>query len=291
MTTEKEYLVVGRTNGTTRRGDPFCTLKLKDEKGEEINVAVWDVASSDEPIVGQTVSFFNIQDNGGKKSARKSDMHPGRIVQEDSPLYSLLPHPVKKEEWDRCIAKLLSFCSDEKLKAVIAEYAEVLYAPYSKYPAATSIHHAYRGGLLNHTYQLLHMLEGIFPCLPYPVNPAYCTLAILFHDYGKVYEYKQDGTTQPEMYLLGHIYISANRLQAELEKHEVPTADINMILHIVLAHHGSLEFGSPVAPCTQEAILVNMLDNLSAKGDNWDGTGNMEKSFALGTTVVKTLER
>jgi len=290
MNAEKEYLVVGRTNGVTRRGDAFCTLKLKPSADEEINVAVWEVGPQDEPIVGQTVSFSYMQDNGGKKSARKLDMHPGRMVQEDDSLYACLPHPVKKEEWDRCIAKLLSFCPDGKLKAVIEEYAEILYAPYSKYPAATSIHHAYKGGLLNHTYQLLHMLEGIFPCLPYPVNPAYCTLAILFHDYGKVYEYKQDGTTQPEMYLLGHIYISTNRLQRELEKHQVPTSDINMILHIVLAHHGSLEFGSPVAPCTQEAILVNLLDNLSAKGDNCDGTGNMEKSFALGTTVVKKLE-
>jgi len=290
MATETQYLVVGRTNATTRRGEPFCSLKLRDEEKNELNVAVWDVQPTDEPVVGQIVEFFNIQDSGGKKSARKLDMHVGRMVQEGDVLYDLLPHPVKKEEWDRCIRQLLTYCSDAKLKGIIGEYAEILYAPYSKYPAGTSMHHAFRGGLLNHTYQMLHMLEGIYPCLPYPVKPEYCTLAILFHDYGKVYEYKADGGTRPMMYLLGHVYISANRLQAELEKQGVAEKDVDMIVHIVLAHHGSLEFGSPVMPCTQEAILINMLDNLSAKADNWDGTGNMEKSFALGTTVVKSLD-
>ena len=55
----------------------------------------------------------------------------------------------------------------------------------------------------------------------------------------------------------------------------------------MLAHHGKLEFGSPVVPATQEAILVNMLDDLSAKTDTANGTGNLEKNFALGTAVIK----
>ena len=283
---EKEYLVIGRTNGTTRRGDPYCNLKIKNLE-EEINVAVWDVLPTGEPVVGQLVSFFAMQDNEGKKSARKLDMHPGAMVNEDHPLFNLLPRPIKRQLWDECISHLVEMSSDELLKPIITEFADVLFKPYSQFPAATSVHHAFKGGLLNHTYQMLHMLEGIYPCLPYPVKLERCVLAILFHDYGKVYEYTREGETQPQMYLLGHIYISANRLQKELEKREVPTEEINRILHIVLAHHGELEFGSPVVPCTQEAILVNALDNLSAKADNIDGTGNMEKSFALGTHVVK----
>lgn len=290
MNTSIEYLVVGRSNATTKKGDPFCLLKLKDEQNNDYSLAVWDVAPTDEPVPGQLVSFFAIQESGDKRSARKNDMHPGRMVQEGDAFYSLLPHPIPRAEWDRCVDQLLTFCSDERLKSMIAEYADILFKPYSKYPAGTMVHHAFRGGLLNHTYQMLHMLEGIYPCLPYPVVPEYCVLAILFHDYGKVYEYKPDGDPLPMKFLLGHIYISANRLQAELQKRDVPEAAINMIVHIVLSHHGELEYGSPVMPCTQEALLVNMLDNLSAKSDNLDGTGHMEKSFALGTTVVKRLD-
>lgn len=282
----KEYIVIGRTNGTTRRGDAYCTLKVKNTE-EEMTLSVWDVQPTGEPIVGQLVSFFNIQDNDGKKSARKLDMHPGAIPQEGHPLYHLLPRPITRDVWDACISHLCQMCTDGQLIPVITEFADKLYQPYSQYPAATSVHHAFKGGLLNHTYQMLHMLEGLYPCLPYAVKLERCVLAILFHDYGKVYEYTKDGDTQPSMYLLGHIYISTNRLQKELERHDIPTDEINRILHVVLAHHGQLEFGSPVLPCTTEAVVVNLLDNLSAKTDNIDNTGNMERSFALGTHVVK----
>ena len=87
--------------------------------------------------------------------------------------------------------------------------------------------------------------------------------------------------------MLGHIFISANRLQGELLKHQIKEDEINFIVHIVLSHHGELEYGSPVKPCTQEAVIVNMLDNLSAKTDVIEYTGNMESAFALGTHVVK----
>lgn len=282
----KEYIVIGRTNGTTKRGDPYCSLKLKNLE-EEYTIAVWDVATNDGPVVGQLVSFINIQENDGKKSARKQEMQPGFIPNETHPLYKLIPRPIDRTKWDTCLQHLTDFCSDEQLKPLIKEYGDILFKPYSQYPAATSIHHAFKGGLLNHTYQMLHMLEGLYPCLPYEIKIERCILAILFHDYGKVYEYKTDGETRELKYLLGHIFISANRLQGELLKHQIKEDEINFIVHIVLSHHGELEYGSPVKPCTQEAVIVNMLDNLSAKTDVIEYTGNMESAFALGTHVVK----
>jgi 3'-5' exoribonuclease len=229
-----------------------------------------------------------IQDNAGKKSARKADMVPGQKPDEGHPLYALLPHPIKREEWDSSIEKLLSYCTDEQLIKAIREYADVLFKPYSQYPAATNVHHAFPGGLLNHTYQMLHMLEGLYPCLPYAIKVERCILAILFHDYGKLYEYNKEGDPQSMKHLLGHIYISANRLQMTLEEKGIPKDEIYYIVHIVLAHHGQLDFGSPVLPCTQEAVIVHYLDDLSAKVDIIENTGNGEKNFALGTTVVKS---
>ena len=129
--------------------------------------------------------------------------------------------------------------------------------------------------------------EWYFDTKPYPIKIERCIMAILFHDYGKVYEYKENGETTEQKYLLGHIFISANRLYSELKKHKINDDEINYIVHAVLAHHGELEYGSPVKPCSQEAIIVNMLDNLSAKTDTIEFTGNMESSFALGTHVVK----
>ena len=91
------------------------------------------------------------------------------------------------------------------------------------------------------------------------------------------------------MFLLGHIYISAYTLQHVLEKAGYGPMDdeVKCIIHCVLAHHGEKEFGSPVVPCLQEAVIINMLDNLSAKTDSLEGTGELEYCPALGTSAVK----
>lgn len=281
-----EYIVVGRSNGTTRMGSPYCSLKIKNNT-EELTVAVWDVAPNDPPVLGQLVSFAYMQNNDGKCSARKSDLLPGIVADDSHPLYGLIPRPITRQVWDVTITNLLTMCSDEKLKTTISNVAAKLYQPYSMYPAASSIHHAFRGGLLNHVYQMLHMLEGIAPCTPYPIRVDYCTLAILFHDYGKVQTYSKDGDPQPVDALMGHIYISAVALQREMERREIPQNDIERVIHIVLAHHGQKEWGSPVLPCSQEAMLVHFLDNMSAKSDTIEHSTEMEYVSALGTRVVK----
>ena len=76
-----------------------------------------------------------------------------------------------------------------------------------------------------------------------------------------------------------------NNLLREVEG--LDKREINFIVHCVLSHHGELEYGSPVMPCIPEAQLINYLDNISAKADVFNTTGNMEKAFALGTHVVK----
>lgn len=281
-----EYIVLSRTNGTTRTGSPYAVLKCA-SLTETINISVWDLQPTADPKVGQLVGFFNMKDNAGKKSASLTDMKLGQMPLMDHPLYNLLPRPVDKDRWDKTIAVLLSYCHDEPLKELIAESAEKLYAPYCKYPAATSVHHAFPGGLANHTHQMLHMLEGLYPCLPYEIKVERCILAILYHDYGKIFEYNEQGETQKDMYLLGHIYISAHSLNNLLNSRGIDKEETKRIVHCVLAHHGTREFGSPVLPCTQEASIVNYLDNISAKTDTMEGTGAMEECWALGTRVIK----
>lgn len=282
-----EYITLSRTNGITSKGSPFVTLKIAN-LDETINLAVWDVAPSQGPVVGQLVRFLNIRDNAGKKSAGLNDMISGDFPKAEHPLYHLLPRPIGRDKWDTTLQTLLGYCQDTTLMDIIRDFGEKLYVPYSKYPAATSVHHAFPGGLLNHTWQMLHMFEGLYPVLPYDeVKPERVILAILFHDYGKLLEYNKEGETQEAMYLLGHIYISSYKLHDELKKHGVEDAEASRIVHCVLAHHGQREWGSPVLPCSQEAVIVTYLDNLSAKTDAISGAGNMEKVFALDTHVVK----
>ena len=72
-----------------------------------------------------------------------------------------------------------------------------------------------------------------------------------------------------------------------LDAQGIDPEETKRIVHCVLAHHGTREFGSPVLPCTQEAAIVNYLDNISAKAEIMNGSGDMEANMALGTHVVK----
>lgn len=282
----KEFMVIGRSNGTTRQGSPYVMLKVSD--GEQaFSLSVWDVGTDMPPFPGQLVQFAQLKDFGGKKSCSAADMIVGLMADDRHPLYGLLPRPISREVWDASIECLLGYCSDGKLMPIIRSFAEKLYRPYSEYPAATTVHHAYQGGLLNHTHQMLHMLEGLYPCLPYRIKVERCILAILFHDYGKVYEYNRQGDTQEDMYLLGHIYVGAHKLQNVLEQHGVEPEEVKRIIHCILAHHGQREFGSPVLPCTQEAAIVTYLDNISAKTDSMENAPDGEYIPALGTHVQK----
>ena len=294
---QKEYIVLSRQDAVARNNSPYINLKVANLEGNE-NICVFDVTKLSGPKVGQLVRFLNIRDNQGKKSATNMDMIPGTFPTEGHPLYHLVPRPIKREEWDRCLEQVLTFCKDETLISFIREQADILFPQYSKYPAATSVHHAFPGGLLNHTYQMLHLLEGIYPVYPYPddIKVERIIVSILFHDWGKLCEYNIEGEKLENGYLLGHIYMSANYLNNLLRDlytdeggkiSEANKREINLIVHCVLAHHGQLEFGSPVLPCIPEAQLINYLDNLSAKADIFSTTGNMEKAFALGTNVVK----
>lgn len=279
-------MVIGRANATTRQGSPYVMLKVADSS-QSFTVSVWDVAPEMPPFPGQLVQFLQLKDFGGKKSCALMDMIVGLMADENHPLYGLLPRPISRSVWDNTIENLLVYCTDETLVPIIRSFAEKLFKPYSEYPAATTVHHAYQGGLLNHTHQMLHMLEGLYPCLPYQIKVERCILAILFHDYGKVYEYNRQGDTQADMYLLGHIYLGAHKLQNVLEQHGVDNEEIKRIVHCVLAHHGQREYGSPVLPCTQEAAIVTYLDNISAKVDSMESTPDGEYIPSLGTHVQK----
>lgn len=284
--TNKEYMVMSSSSSKTQQGKDFCSLKLRNEQ-EELSMSVWDISPDKRPAVGDLVLFKKIQDKNGFLSANSGDMVNHKAAMPGHPLYDLLPRPIPQEQWQQVIARLQELSEDDTLKVLIADLAKQFFAPYAKYPAAKSMHHAFPGGLLNHTYQMLSMLAAIAPGLPYPVRVDHCALAILFHDYGKVYEYNESGDIQPDYPLLGHIFISANRLYGYLKEKGVDEEQRKRIVHIVLAHHGTHDFGSPVLPATKEAILVHALDNLSAKMDAHEGTPHMDKCYALDTNAVK----
>lgn len=133
-------------------------------------------------------------------------------------------------------------------------------------PAARSMHHAFRSGLLEHTVSVTTVARRL--AQHYGLNVDLVVAGCLLHDFGKIWEleigasieYTDDGR------LIGHIPMETlfvDKKIGELEK--FPAETRRQLLHILLAHHGEYEFGSPRRPKTPEALLVHMTDNLDSK--------------------------
>ncbi len=139
-------------------------------------------------------------------------------------------------------------------------------------PAAVQMHHAYLGGLLEHTRNLLRLAQVVCPLYP-QVSSDLLLAGIFLHDIGKVRELAFDTNIEytTEGQLVGHIvqgvlwmHDHCRALERETGRpfpHELETA----LKHLILAHHGKYEFGSPRLPATAEAIMLHYLDNLDAK--------------------------
>ncbi len=153
---------------------------------------------------------------------------------------------------------------------------------YIQAPAAKSMHHVYMGGLLEHSLSVAAMANAA--CSHYTrLNRDLVMAGVLLHDLGKTAELSYDrsfGYTD-EGNLLGHITMEVEWISRAM--HEIPNFPSELrlhLLHIILAHHGKLEFGSPVLPKTPEALLVHYLDDLDGKLENMfkameeSGSGN-----------------
>ncbi|MCA9048629.1 MAG: HD domain-containing protein [Planctomycetaceae bacterium] len=140
-------------------------------------------------------------------------------------------------------------------------------------PAGVKAHHAYLGGLLEHIVSMSELAVRtceVHSCL----NRDLLLLGVLLHDIGKVRELSWDPTLAytDEGQLLGHMNIAVEILneklaqtRAVLNGESVDTEDVLRLKHMILSHHGQLEFGSPRVPMTPEAIVLHHIDNLDAK--------------------------
>jgi 3'-5' exoribonuclease len=160
------------------------------------------------------------------------------------------------------------------LKALIDAYLadQKLMDSFCKAPAAMSFHHAYLGGLLEHTLNAMQVAEAIMPFYPH-LNRDLVVAGIFLHDIAKTWELCYDCAFSytDSGQLVGHIVKSAiwveqkARHAAEKLGEPIPQELIDVIQHIILAHHGTYEFGSPRTPSTPEAIAVHTLENMDAK--------------------------
>lgn len=273
-------ILVGCSQNTAKTGSPYCTLKIKNLEGEVV-VNVWGSTSDKFKLWSQiTITGEKVSDQGSSCNLSQIE-----FKEVSDKFRHLLPYVPTYSDWE-LLVKSVGSLMNAKENQFFVEKALLLYKPYSQAAAAKVNHHAYPGGLLAHTYQLLNIYKAVRSALPFKTNPFIVAVSCLFHDYLKLSEYDLKTLDyQPIMFLKGHVVGSAEVLGELMRKSDF---DSNLILHCqhcILAHHGRQEWGSPVLPATVEAFLVHHLDMLSGHGVMFEETPNNTRSFALGTTV------
>ncbi len=134
-------------------------------------------------------------------------------------------------------------------------------------PAAKAMHHAWLGGLLEHTLSVARLALQVTPLYP-QINADLVLIGALLHDIGKVrelvYERNLDYSTAGR--LLGHVMIGVQMIQEKAKTiKDFPESTLMLVEHLILSHHGEYEYGSPKRPKTLEAILLNFIDDIDAK--------------------------
>lgn len=208
-----------------------------------------------------------------------------RLLSEDEKQELLLGDPTTAErqraDWREILTKLEAI-TDPRLRQLCRLFIERFGERYRRTAAARENHHARRGGLVEHVAQMMRATEAI--CGVYPaLNRDLLLAGVLFHDCGKMWEnsYPEAGFSQPYNLhgeLLGHIPLGlelVNKLWRDLldlpeaaqwTALEPASEQVRLhLLHLIAAHHGQFEYGSPVLPKTPEAIALHHIDNIDAK--------------------------
>lgn len=272
---EGVYSIVNPQIGTTRAGKTFLKCLLRDATGEVVT-RQW---SFDESMLG------DLSDAGFVWAAGHTQLYNGQvqfIVEQikpvdvsDDELAALLPTTKRNiDEMFQEVSGILGSLKHPAMRALADVYLgdEDLMAAFRRCPAAVSIHHAYIGGLLEHTLQLLTLADLMVPLYP-KLNRDLVVMGLFLHDLGKTAELRWergfDYTTEGN--LIGHVMRGVIWLQvkaaiaAKKSGERLPGETLRVLQHILLSHHGELEHGAVKVPATPEAVFVAMLDNLDAK--------------------------
>lgn len=259
---------------TSTKGSEYLELKVGDASGD-LKAFLWDVRAVEGDMdairpdafvwVKGTVTSYNgrLQLKLDKVRAAADSELP-----DVSAFFPVSDRPVPEmlAELDAVLASVQDPWIAGLLKALFVEDTQ-LRAAFAQAPAAKSMHHAHLGGLLEHTLSVVGMAEAA--CAHYPdLNRDLVVAGVLLHDVGKTAElsYQRSFGYTDAGNLLGHISLEAEWIsRAARQMPGFPEPLRLHILHIVLSHHGRLEFGSPVLPKTPEALLVHYLDDLDGK--------------------------
>jgi 3'-5' exoribonuclease len=281
------FLVRGHSRRQRRSGAFFLKLQLGDVTGS-VEAVLWDGVDELAPAcptgaVVRVAGRYTVDERyGGGITVRMlraaADGEYSLDDLADGP-------PVAYEQMAADLASLVATIQRphlrELLRRLIGSASETGQA-WRKAPAAKYYHQAYRHGLLEHCLSVAQGVSALAATFP-AIDRDLAVTGALLHDIGKVEAYALvNGAIEltDAGKLLGEIPLGYYMVRREIERLEgFPGDDAEALLHIILSHHGRLEHGSPVMPCTREATLVHFIDNL---GGNLGSFDRIEKALADG---------
>jgi 3'-5' exoribonuclease len=271
---EQVFLVAEKDLRTTKKGAYFISAKLRDRTGE-LPAVMWDATQAlfaAIPQGGYALVKGRVGEFGGALQIVIEAMRPARDAEVD--LDDFLPvGPGDPEKQFARLKEIMGLVERPALRAFLAAvWADAaLVALLKRAPAAERLHHAYLGGLLEHTLGVAE--TALLVCRQYPLlDRDILLVGVLWHDIGKTRElaYQQALGYTDAGRLVGHIVQGVLMLEETIRAvrasgTEFPDELANVLRHLVIAHHGTQEFGSPKLPMTAEAFALHHLDNLDAK--------------------------
>jgi len=268
-------LVRRREERVRRDGGNYLKLTLADRTGSLAAVCLDGVPEGcDHGIAVRVAGSFSVHPRYGAQLAIRTvrPAHP-----QETDMDRLLDGPPRSADlMEADLRQLLATIQCPHLcvllDRVFGEHSET-WQLFRRAPAAKFFHQAYRHGLLEHCLTVAQSVSATSATFP-GIDRDVAVTGALLHDIGKLEAY----TNEPvaiDMTDLGKLhgeiplgYYRIRRLIEDLPGFPARTA--TAVLHIILSHHGSLEHGSPVVPCTREATLVHMCDNLGGKLGSFD---------------------
>jgi 3'-5' exoribonuclease len=278
-----------RASETRRRrdGGEFLKLALGDRTGQ-VTAMVWDGTAEVAPLcstgrVVRVTGRFDVHPKFGPQIAIRA-LRPapdGSYALAD--LLDGPPRPAETMEAD--LRELIATVQDAHLRALLDRVLGAgteSWRAYRAAPAAKRYHQAYVHGLLEHCLSVAQGVGALAATFP-GIDRDVAVTGALLHDIGKIEAYTSDPASldlTDAGRLQGEIPLGYFRIRREIEELPgFPPDRAEAVLHIILSHHGSLEHGSPVVPCTREATLVHMIDNLGGRLGSFD---RLEKELAPG---------
>jgi 3'-5' exoribonuclease len=264
------FAVTSRQLRSRKDGGQYLALALGDRTGQ-IESRMWD-NFADTAAGFEQGDVVKVRGEVCRYNGRlQLNLEKLRIASADEfELADYVPHTLKDvgELWSSLVKSVDSF-TDPSLQALVRSFLDdpVFAAAFREAPAAKSLHHAWLGGLLEHVVSLVGFCE--LAAQHYPeINRDLLLTGAILHDIGKLEELRW-GTSFDytlEGQLVGHITMGIAMIERKLAAlPDFPPGLRILVEHMVLSHHGKLEFGSPKLPMIPEAVLLHYLDDIDAK--------------------------